>query len=70
VLHSVIDSETCVDIVCKYNDPAEAARALVRESSKHWTSKSDYMDDITAVVVFLTDFILPEMSVGTAARGA
>lgn len=43
----------CVDIVSRFTDPSDAAEALVKEASDRWLSKSDYRDDITALVVFL-----------------
>ena len=46
-----MDEKTCVDIVCRYSDASVAAKALVKEASKHWIDKSDYMDDITAIVI-------------------
>jgi len=47
-----MDEKTCVDIVCRYSDASVAAKALVKEASKHWIDKSDYMDDITAIIIF------------------
>ena len=47
-----IDEKTCVDIVCQYSDASAAAKALVKEASKYWINKNDYMDDITAIVIF------------------
>ena len=43
----------CVEIACRYEDPTEAALALIDESSKRWIDQGDYMDDITAIVIFL-----------------
>lgn len=57
VLHLVMDSATCVKIASKYKDPSEAAHALIQESSKRWMTKSNYVDDITVIVVFLGDGI-------------
>lgn len=34
-------------------DPAEAAKALVQRATSTWLEGGDYMDDITAVVIFL-----------------
>ena len=48
-----MDSQTCVEIALRYSSPAEAARALIEESSKHWVGRGDYMDDMTAIVIFL-----------------
>lgn len=48
-----MDPQTCVEIACSHNSPAEAARALVQASSKRWIERGDYMDDITAIVIFL-----------------
>jgi len=67
-----IDDETCVAIACSYNSPDEAAKALIQEASERWMSRGDYMDDITAIVVFFdrneedyvtTCSITPESSV-------
>jgi len=47
-----IDEKTCVDIACRYSDASASAKALVKEASKYWIDKNDYMDDITAIVIF------------------
>lgn len=46
-------SQTVVDIVSKFTDPYEAARALVAESYKLWLHYEVRTDDITAIVVFI-----------------
>jgi len=48
-----MDHQTCVEIASRHNSPAEAARALVQEASKRWIKRGDYIDDITAIVIFL-----------------
>jgi uncharacterized membrane protein YfcA len=48
-----MDENTCVDIASRFQDPTEAAKALIQESSKRWMEKGEYMDDITAIVLFL-----------------
>ena len=47
-----IDTNTCLNIVSQYNDPKIAATALVKEARKRWLEHTDYIDDITAIVVF------------------
>jgi hypothetical protein len=49
----VMDAATCVEIVCRFQDPAEAAQVLIEESTKCWIEEGDYMDDMTAIVLFL-----------------
>lgn len=41
-------------IASGFNDPADAARALVKSSSELWAAKNDYCDDITAIVIFIS----------------
>lgn len=48
-----MDANTCVEIACRFQDPSEAALALVKESTKRWIEQGDYMDDMTAIVLFL-----------------
>ena len=36
------------------DDPAEAARKLVKTSAALWAEKNDYCDDITAIVIFIS----------------
>jgi len=50
-----LSSQVIIDFVSNFDDPAEAAAALVREATQHWIDRGDYMDDITAVVIFLDD---------------
>jgi len=47
-----MDKQTCVEIACAYKNPTEAVQALIHEASERWISRGDYMDDITAIVVF------------------
>jgi len=44
---------TCVDIASRLQDPSEAAKAIVQESGKHWMEQGEYMNDITAIALFL-----------------
>ncbi len=48
-------SQVIINFVSNFDDPAEASSALVREATQHWIDRGDYMDDITAVVIFLDD---------------
>jgi len=50
-----MDEETCVNLVkqCHGSDPSEAATALVKEARTRWMNNSDYIDDVTAIVIFL-----------------
>jgi hypothetical protein len=57
-----MDAATCVEIACRFQDPSEAAQVLIEESTKCWIEKGDYMDDMTAIVLFLDS---PEESVET-----
>ena len=42
-----------MDIVCVYDDPADAAHALVEKAVEEWAENNDYVDDITAIVIFI-----------------
>lgn len=48
-----LSSQTVVDMVAKFTDPYEAARALVTESYKLWLHYEVRTDDITCIVIFL-----------------
>jgi hypothetical protein len=48
-----MDAATCVEIACRFQDPSEAAQVLIEESTKCWIEEGDYMDDMTAIVLFL-----------------
>ena len=48
-----MDIPTCINLVKHFSDPVEAAEALVKKARDRWTSQNDYIDDITAIVVFL-----------------
>jgi hypothetical protein len=48
-----LDAATCVEIACRFQDPSEAAQVLIEESTKCWIEQGDYMDDMTAIVLFL-----------------
>ena len=41
-------------IVNEIDDPADAARTLVKASAALWAEKNDYCDDITAIVIFIS----------------
>jgi serine/threonine protein phosphatase PrpC len=49
-----LDADTIIKIVNEIDDPAEAARKLVKTSAALWAEKNDYCDDITAVVIFIS----------------
>jgi hypothetical protein len=38
-----MDEATCVEIACSFQDPAEAAQALIEEASRRWIDEGDYM---------------------------
>eukprot|EP00934_Nitzschia_sp_Nitz4_P007937 Nitzschia sp. Nitz4//scaffold21_size171442//104174//108556//NITZ4_002174-RA/size171442-augustus-gene-0.186-mRNA-1//1//CDS//3329542450//7927//frame0 len=47
-----MDVDTIVKIACSHNHPGKAAQALIKEARERWLEKGDYMDDITAIVIF------------------
>jgi len=49
-----LDTEEIVEMVNEIDDPAEAARILVKSSAALWAAENDYCDDITAVVIFIS----------------
>ena len=53
-LYPDLDAEAIVKIVSEIDDPAEAARKLVKTSAALWAEKNDYCDDITAIVIFIS----------------
>ena len=53
-LYPDLDTEAIVKIVSEIDDPAEAARKLVKTSAELWAEKNDYCDDITAIVIFIS----------------
>jgi hypothetical protein len=59
ITFAVMDETTCIDIVSRFQDPSEAARALVEKSRQRWIEQGDYMDDMTAIVIFLDDPTTP-----------
>ncbi len=52
-ISSDLDAEAIIRIVNEVDDPADAARALVKVSAELWAEKNDYCDDITAIVIFI-----------------
>jgi serine/threonine protein phosphatase PrpC len=48
-----LDAAEIVRIVNEIDDPADAARTLVKSSAALWAEKNDYCDDITAIVIFI-----------------
>mmetsp|Transcript_2317 Transcript_2317/g.5349 ORF Transcript_2317/g.5349 Transcript_2317/m.5349 type:complete len:1111 (-) Transcript_2317:279-3611(-) len=58
-----LSSQTVVDMVRKFDDPYEAARALVTESYKLWLHYEVRTDDITAIVIYTN---MGETSTGSA----
>lgn len=49
-----LDAEAIVRIVNEIDDPADAARKLVKTSAALWAEKNDYCDDISAIVIFIS----------------
>ena len=49
-----LDADAIVKIVNEIDDPAEAARKLVKTSAELWAEKNDYCDDITVIVIFIS----------------
>jgi serine/threonine protein phosphatase PrpC len=54
-LSTVMSSSTCIEIACNYENPSEAAAALVAESTKRWIARGDYVDDITVIVILVAE---------------
>jgi Predicted permeases len=49
-----MSNEECIEIAKEFPmDPAEAARGLILEATSRWMKHSDYLDDITCVVLML-----------------
>lgn len=44
----------CVEIACQHSDPADAAKALVDKAVSLWAEKNEYVDDVTALVIFVS----------------
>ena len=57
-------SQMVVDMVAKYDDPQEAARAVVQESYRLWLQYETRTDDITCIVIALKGL---DMEVGAEA---
>jgi hypothetical protein len=65
-----MDAATCVEIVCRFQNPSEAAQVLIEESTKCWIEQGDYMDDMTAIVLFLDLPVDPVETLKAAREGA
>ena len=50
-----MNAATCVEMAYLYDDPAQAAQALIDEATNHWVDRGDCMDDMTAIVIFLEE---------------
>ena len=59
-----LPSQMVVDMVAKYDDPQEAARAVVQESYRLWLQYETRTDDITCIVIALKGL---DMEVGAEA---
>ncbi len=49
----------------EFDDPADAARKLVKISAALWAEKNDYCDDITAIVIFINEDSRRESTIGS-----
>ena len=63
-----LDAEAIVKIVNEFDDPADAARKLVKTSAALWAEKNDYCDDITAIVIFIQEEKQVKLSRGSMFR--
>ena len=63
-----LDAEAIVKIVNEFDDPADAARKLVKTSAALWAEKNDYCDDITAIVIFIQEEKQEKLSRGSMFR--
>lgn len=52
-LWEFVPSQTAVDMAMQYDDPQDAAAALVAEAQRRWLRADTRMDDITVIVVQL-----------------
>lgn len=50
-LWEFVPSQTAVDMAMQYDDPQDAAAALVAEAQRRWLRADTRMDDITVIVV-------------------
>ena len=47
-----LPSQRCIDLVSKFDNPFDAAKAVVASAYKMWLQKETRTDDISAVVIF------------------
>ena len=62
-----LSDKDCLNVLHEFDDPAAAANKLVSMATQRWVENGDYLDDITAIVIFLeanSDWI-QEQSDGT-----
>lgn len=50
-----MSDKECIELVRKCDNPKQASEALVKEARKKWLKETDYIDDITAIVIFVDD---------------
>ena len=50
-----LDNEDIVQIASTIDDPAKAAEELVKRSCELWAEKTDYCDDVTAIVIVISN---------------
>ena len=48
-----LSDKDCLNVLHEFDDPAAAASELVSMATQRWVENGDYLDDITAVVIFL-----------------
>lgn len=48
-----MDAQTCIQIASCHDSAVQASQALIHEARERWLSQGDYMDDITAIVIFI-----------------
>lgn len=46
-----LDEKTCIKIVSKYTETNTAAEALIKEARRLWLQHTDYVDDISAIII-------------------
>jgi len=54
ITNTIVMNETeCLEEINRFTEPDSAVEALINKATKRWLDKSDYIDDITAIVIFL-----------------
>lgn len=64
-----LSSQAVVDMVVKYPDPHEAARAIVEESYRLWLQYETRTDDITIIIVHLSGLAPTKPARASSVRG-